>query len=54
MDGINPSMKSVGIRSCQDAAEKEKVMCMWSMIKDDIGKLPKFVCLFTLMNHFHH
>ncbi|KAF8681931.1 hypothetical protein HU200_045384 [Digitaria exilis] len=58
MDGIDPSMKSVGIsypyvrrrKKLPDPVEKEKGVSLWSMIKDNIGKDLTKVCLPVYFN----
>ncbi|KAG8097905.1 hypothetical protein GUJ93_ZPchr0013g36803 [Zizania palustris] len=58
MDGIDPSMKSVGIdypyvrrrKKLPDPVEKEKGVSLWSMIKDNIGKDLSKVCLPVYFN----
>ncbi|XP_062214843.1 oxysterol-binding protein-related protein 1C-like isoform X1 [Phragmites australis] len=57
-DGIDPSMKSVGIsypyvrrrKKLPDPVEKEKGVSLWSMIKDNIGKDLTKVCLPVYFN----
>ncbi|XP_037462592.1 oxysterol-binding protein-related protein 1C-like [Triticum dicoccoides] len=58
MDGIDPSMNSVGInypyvrrrKKLPDLVEKEKGVSLWSMIKDNIGKDLTKVCLPVYFN----
>lgn len=58
MDGIDPSMKSIGIsypyvrrrKKLPDPVEKEKGVSLWSMIKDNIGKDLTKVCLPVYFN----
>ncbi|AQK63617.1 Oxysterol-binding protein-related protein 1C [Zea mays] len=58
MDGINPSMKSIGVsyayvrrrNRLPDPVEKEKGVSLWSMIKDNIGKDLTKVCLPVYFN----
>lgn len=58
MDGIDPSMKSVGVsypyvrrrNKLPDPVEKEKGVSLWSMIKDNIGKDLTKVCLPVYFN----